>query len=799
MGFALIAARADHHDASWLHRFDPVHWTVNFPRPMLAAVVATAPDALRVDLAFVRRQDLAGLIWDSVDRFSHPLLSYATGRDYRRCRLAFRWRSAGVVPLDAVYGPTLTIEGRDAAGSPRTWYVRLWNYAVGTGDDALVSLDFGALDGGFLLPAEADPVFAGDIDRMFIAMVPPGYDGSSALLPAVVEAWVELTGITASGSGAVLGRGDAMLPGHDLGLATSYDDAAHLTPQRLVRQLVHLGYGGDVIHYVGMSHYPRLAPAADGSDGVQAVVGAGVTGAINGPCAAWHRAYAGALAAADLGIIWSLSYELFDAYCPEPWKQRDAAGNPALTGWVPPSTLLSPASAAAMAYLQAVAAAFVTIGSEAGLAAKFQVGEPWWWVNGGGQLCAFDAATTAALGAASVTIADVRGPLGAAQTAMLDALGGLLAASTAALVSAARAAAAPAALASHILIFLPTVLDAAAPDLRRCNVPLGWAAPAFDVCQLEDYDWITAGRAAETGPATALMAARLGYPVTAQDYLAGFVLNAADRGQWRAIVAAARAAQRRGVARSYVWALPQVTRDGLVIFGNGGFASGGEDDMQPFDDVDFPLAIGRDAAVITEFSTQIVTAPSGHEQRSSEWADARMRFDAGPGLRSLADLALLAAFFRARRGAARGFRFADPLDATSAQGGGPPAAGDQYLGQGDGVRRDFPLVKHYGAPGSGGGQGTHAAQRRRITHPRPASVVAAVAGVAVAASGFTVLPGGTILFAVAPPAGAAVTAGFAFDVPVRFADDRLDISRATFMAGAAPTVPLIEVRVEPQP
>src|SRR3546814_2378767 len=63
----------------------------------------------------------------------------------------------------------------------------------------------------------------------------------------------------------------------------------------------------------------------------------------------------------------------------------------------------------------------------------------------------------------------------------------------------------------------------------------------------------------------------------------------------------------------------------------------GEDDVQAFDAVDLPLAIGREAVVATEFSTQIVSSPSGHEQRASEWAEARMRYDAGPGIRSEAD------------------------------------------------------------------------------------------------------------------------------------------------------------------
>jgi uncharacterized protein (TIGR02217 family) len=48
--------------------------------------------------------------------------------------------------------------------------------------------------------------------------------------------------------------------------------------------------------------------------------------------------------------------------------------------------------------------------------------------------------------------------------------------------------------------------------------------------------------------------------------------------------------------------------------------------------------------------------------------------------------------------------------------------------------------------------------------------------------------------ATAPAVGASITAGFLFDVPVRFADDRLEVNRATFLAGEAPSVPLVEVR-----
>ncbi len=770
MGWALVAAEP-HHRKGWVKRFDPRFWTVDFARPMMAAVTTIAPDALRVEAVFYRKQDLAGLIWEAADRWDHPLLAYETKRDFRHTQLRCRWRSGGVKPLDALHGPTLTIEGRDAAGNPRAWYVRLWNYAAGTPEDAVVTLDFDALVGGFLLPGEADPVWAGDIDRMFVSLVPQDYDGGGGTLAAPAEGWAEISGIACSGSGSVLAIGDAVLPEHGLGIANGYDDSYHLTPARLVRQIVQLGYRGDVVHYVGMSHYMRLAAA--GAAFRASVAG----GAVCGPAAAWHRALAAECAGAGLGLIWSLSYELFDAYCPEDWKQRDAEGAPALTGWEPPSTLLSPANAEAMDYLQRVARDFTGFAVAAGLSVKFQVGEPWWWVGAGGRLCAYDAATSAALGGASVAIADVRGNLTAPQRAMLDALGALLATSTAALVAAARDEAGAAGLTSHLLVYLPTVLDPEAPELRRANVPLGWAAPAFDVLQLEDYDWVTGGRGAATEGARAAMAARLGYPAGDQHYFAGFVLAPEDRGQWQAIAAAADAARRAGVARAVLWALPQVARDGFVAFD-------GEDAVQAFDAVDFPIAIGREAMVQTEFSTQIVSSPSGHEQRASEWAEARMRYDAGPGIRSEADVRTLADFFRARRGAARAFRFRDPFDHGSAADGGSPGAADQVLGTGDGNRRQFALIKHYGAG--------DAAQERRIRLPVAGSVRVSVAGVETAA--YTVTGEGEVLLDAAPVVGAAVRAGFLFDIPVRFAEDRLEVSRATFLAGEVASVPLVEVR-----
>ncbi len=748
-------------DEGVLTRFDPVYWTVDFPRPMMASVVTTAPDALRVTCVFYRRDDLAGLIWASEDRHDHVLLRYATSRDYRDCRLRFRWRSGGVRPLDATHGPVLTIEGRDAGGVARAWYVRLWNYATGTPDDAEIAIDFANVVGGYRLPDDAVPVWAGDVDRMFVSLVPPDYDAGDGFLSSPAEGWVEVSAIRCDGPGSVLAIGEVVVPEHGLRIASGYDDSYHLTPARLLHNALRLGYRGALVHYVGMSHYFRL----ERSGGGLFVSLAG--GVLNGPCAAWHRDFAGRAAALGYDPIWSLSYELFDAHCWGDWKQRASDGSPALTGWVPPSTLLSPAHGGAMAYLQAVARAFVGIARAAGGKGRFQVGEPWWWVTTDHRICLYDAAAKAALGGNPVVIDDVRGELNAAKRAVLDRAGQLLAASTVALVAAARGAGAEQAL---LLAYLPTILDAASPQVKRANLPVGWAKPAFDVLQLEDYDWAATGNVGSTARGLSAAGARLGYPTSEQHYFSGFVLRPEDRGQWPAITAAAEVGRARGVAETFVWALPQVLRDGFTYFEEEGT-------MEAFDDVRFPLALGAQAEVMPETSTAIAVGAGGAEARNVDWAEPRTRYDVGPGVRSERDVAVLLDFFRARLGPARGFRLQDPFDHAT---GVPPAFGDVAIGTGDGMTTRFALVKRYGA------------MVRRITRPVAGSVRVGVGGVET--QGFAVVAGGWVQLDVAPARGVAVTAGFAFDVAVRFAEDRLQVARATFGAASAASVPLIEVR-----
>lgn len=771
---------------AWIQRFDPRFWTVNFPIPMVAAVTTTAPDGLRVDATFYTQGDLAGLIWASEDTLDHPLLAYATSLDYSGTTLSFQWHSAGVIALDQVNGPTLTIIGNDAHGNPQSWYVRLWNYATGTPTNATITLPFSKLQSGFT-PSPSNPfVYPNAITSMFISLVAPGYtQGSTAPLPAPVSGWVELNTINCGGNNAMLSIGDVVLPPNGLAMATDFDDLGTQTPARLVRTIRQLGYRGSVVHYIGFSHHMALAANAAAPSKLAPVATGSV---LNAAAAQWHSNFFALCAGAGLSPVTSISFELLAQYCPASWFQRDATGAQALTGWNPPSTLLSPASSAAMGWLQAVASAFVGLMRAAGVPVRVQIGEPWWWIASNNAICLYDPAAVTTLtkmvDGTLPQITDLTQPLTAPETALLNAAGTLLAQATAGIVNAVRAAAAPAAAQALLLVYLPTVLDPAMPGAALANLPAGWAAPAFDHLQIEDYGWLTEGATALSAAGYAEVNGKLGYPSANQDYFAGYVASAALADQWRRIDAGIDAAITWDPHEIIVWAAPEVCRDGYVRL-----PANMRETMQPFDPVYYPLALPLDMHAAPEFATAITITASGYERRTAQWSNALLRFDVGPGIRSQADIGTLIAFFRARRGAARGFLLTDPNDFSSNGMTGTPTATDQTIGTGDGTTADFPLLKAYGA----GAATANDPQIRRITRPQAASVLIAVGGVATT-SGWSLQPGGIIAFTTAPATGAAITAGFMFDVPVRFESDKLQISGASFAAGEAPSVPLVEIR-----
>ncbi|GJL97502.1 MAG: glycoside hydrolase family 24 [Hyphobacterium sp.] len=205
-----------------------------------------------------------------------------------------------------------------------------------------------------------------------------------------------------------------------------------------------------------------------------------------------------------------------------------------------------------------------------------------------------------------------------------------------------------------------------------------------------------------------------------------------------------------------------------------------------FHEISFPFSVALGASGGPVRRTEIVALASGREERNSPWAQSRRRWNAAPGVKSRDDLATLIAFFEARRGQLYGFRFRDPVDHASCA---PVTSLDQALGIGDGATAEFQLVKRYGDAGS--------AYDRVIDKPVADSVRIAIDGAElVLGTDFGVDPEtGKVVFTTPPADGAALTAGFRFDVPVRFDTDQLNISLDAFEAGDIPDLPIVEIRL----
>ncbi|SLN46188.1 hypothetical protein ROA7450_02265 [Roseovarius albus] len=208
-----------------------------------------------------------------------------------------------------------------------------------------------------------------------------------------------------------------------------------------------------------------------------------------------------------------------------------------------------------------------------------------------------------------------------------------------------------------------------------------------------------------------------------------------------------------------------------------------------FHEVRFPASLSFGSLGGPERHTDIVTLANGFEERNTPWAHSRRRYDAGLAMRSLDDIETVIAFFEARQGQIHGFRWKDWTDFKTSRAAEIPAYDDLEIARGDDVTTVFPLIKTY--------------RSGEITYQRP--IVKPVLGTVRIGLGdveqqdgihYEVdTSAGVVTFAHPPNDGIMITAGFEFDVPVRFDTDRIQTSVASFQAGEVPSIPVVEIRV----
>lgn len=189
------------------------------------------------------------------------------------------------------------------------------------------------------------------------------------------------------------------------------------------------------------------------------------------------------------------------------------------------------------------------------------------------------------------------------------------------------------------------------------------------------------------------------------------------------------------------------------------------------------------------FSTTVVTVDSGFEQRNVNWLYPKSSYDVSFGVRDRVDLYDLVRFFRAMKGKGHSFRYKDWADFKSHHGDQitqDVSDTDQVIGTGDGVLKVFQLVKNY--------EEGILVGVRKIVKPVVGTVVIALDGVTQSTGWSVDTTTGLVTFTTAPGVGVSITAGYEFDVPVRFDSDSIETNYEYYEGGSA-SVGLVEIRI----
>lgn len=207
-----------------------------------------------------------------------------------------------------------------------------------------------------------------------------------------------------------------------------------------------------------------------------------------------------------------------------------------------------------------------------------------------------------------------------------------------------------------------------------------------------------------------------------------------------------------------------------------------------FDEVRLPTGVERGAAGGPGFLTNVVPLNSGKEQRNSLWSVDRGRWDIGYGIQSREDALLVRNFFMARLGRARGFRFKDWSNYTTMNYATGLHQQQPTSEEGDGSETIFQMRYRYVDEGA-------FYYEKTIYKPVVSTIKVYVDGVEQLSGWAVDSTTGVITFTSAPFYGSDVTWTGEFDLPVRFDVDQLNLVITTKGVIAAPSIPIVELKL----
>ena len=192
-----------------------------------------------------------------------------------------------------------------------------------------------------------------------------------------------------------------------------------------------------------------------------------------------------------------------------------------------------------------------------------------------------------------------------------------------------------------------------------------------------------------------------------------------------------------------------------------------------------------------ERKSEIVELANGFELINHPWSRSKRRYFISFGSKAVHEIAELVSFFEARAGNKYGFRFKDWGDYKSCSVSSKISETDQLIEIGNGISSDFYLIKRYGD--------TERQVSRFIQKPRPLTVLIALNGELQTENVHYQIDCslGKVVFATPPESGVEITAGFEFDIPVRFNTDQMLVKYTDFGVAEIPDLELVEIFLEP--
>lgn len=541
--------------SSTIDKFSARFWIVDFPTPAFAtAITGRTGNSFTVNAISWKKNDYLGVAWMCRDyrhtgaggervRINHPKFRYQPSYNFTGVIWTFTLQlSANARDYNSYDEGTPTIMLTHGDGT--TSYINLKrNYDVlssvtinGTKDYTWV-LNFDTV----VREKVAAPYYETlgalkeSIIQVQFGFVPTDYDGTiTTLRTEQMELSMTVSEISVNTSThSQIKRNNTGETAHTVFMTDGFDDSYFMTPEQVAKSCYELGYRNWYNLYIGMSHYANLVKSGD----YTIITDSGTV--LNTPTSAWLTELAYWLNTYSIKLITSISFEYLENYVDKAsadWVQKDYAGNPALTGWSPASTLLQPNATKVQTFLKKAFDEAMDC-YPAGVPKYFQLGETWWWVTTkvychnftfcrslyytetGGYIPDADLTDLSTSNATWLAVgAWLRDKLGVATKSIVDD------------VKANHATA------TSILLFYNPQVNLGT-FVRLINRPTEWKYDSgnFDMFQAEDYEYATAAddytqngktraELLDETIADSITGGYFNYPIANVQYFGGFVL-----------------------------------------------------------------------------------------------------------------------------------------------------------------------------------------------------------------------------------------------------------------------------------